>query len=253
MRARGMQVLTDQIKAKRPGATIYGIGDEDHQEHTSGHNPDDTPGVSAEDQDADTVAEHRAIDVMVMGPFSQADGDRLVQDLVTDPANQARMIYVNWGNQQWHRKNGWQPRDNSDDPHSHVHVSGEADQDENVTPWNLSDWNGQGNDMDFNQSQQLYAVFNLVETIKLDTDATPDGAGALKDFPVPITKRVKGLETQVAAILAKVSAPIPVTLNEAQLAELSARVAAAVTEKVLRPMADAAQAEAESLDAAVGD
>lgn len=140
MRAAGMQVLTDQIKARRPGVTIYGIGDEEHQQHTSGHNEDDTPGVSAEDQDADTKPEHRAIDVMVSGPFTQRDGDGLVQALVSDPKNQARMIYINWGTRQWHRRNGWKPADNSKDPHRHVHISGEADADENVTPWNLSSW-----------------------------------------------------------------------------------------------------------------
>ena len=140
MRAAGMQVLTDQIKARRPGVTIGGIGDEAHQEHTSGHNEDDTPGVKAEDQDADSKPEHRAIDVMVSGPFTHSDGDRLVKDLVTNPANRKRIIYVNWGNQQWHRRNNWIPIDNSDDPHNHVHVSGEADADENITPWNLSNW-----------------------------------------------------------------------------------------------------------------
>lgn len=151
MRAAGMQVLTDQIKAKRPEVTIGGIGDEAHRQHTSGHNEDDTPGVKAEDQDADSIQEHRAIDVMVQGPFTQQDGDRLVEDLVTDPQNQARMIYVNWGNYQWHRKNGWQPVWNGSDPHRHVHVSGEADADGNTAPWNLSNWDDVQEDFMFVQ------------------------------------------------------------------------------------------------------
>lgn len=142
MRAAGMQVLTDQIKAKRPGVTIYGIGDEDHQERTSGHNEDDTSGVSAEDSDPDNKPEHRAIDVMTGSSFSSTDGDHLVNDLVTNPANQVRLIYVNWGNGQWHRKNNWVRHDNSDDPHSYVHISGEADADENTSAWVLSGWGG---------------------------------------------------------------------------------------------------------------
>lgn len=133
-----MQVLTDQIEARRPGVTIYGIGDEEHQEHTSGHNPDDTKGVSAEDQDADSAPEHRAIDVMVSEAFTADDANLLVSDLVNDAANQQRMIYINWGNYQWHRRNNWQPVWNGDDPHGHVHISGEADADENTAPWNIS-------------------------------------------------------------------------------------------------------------------
>lgn len=141
MRAAGMQVLTNQIVQKRPGVTIYGVGDEEHQQHTSGHNEDDTPGVSAEDQDKDTTPEHRAIDVMVTEAFTVDDAELLVGDLVNDVANQQRMIYINWGNYQWHRRNGWQPEWNGDDPHpTHVHVSGEADADENTAPWNLSNW-----------------------------------------------------------------------------------------------------------------
>lgn len=141
MRAVGMQVLTDQIKAKRPGVVIYGIGDEEHKKRRSGHNEDDTPGSLPEDEDPDNIAEHRAIDVMVEGPFTKSDADKLVHDLVTDTNNQARMLYVNWGNTQWARSIGWASRDNSNDPHpGHVHISGEADQDANDYPWVLSDW-----------------------------------------------------------------------------------------------------------------
>lgn len=141
MRAPGMQVLTDQIKAKRSGITIYGVGDEEHAQRTSGHNEDDTSGVKAEDQDPDSTPEHRAIDVMVgTGTSTDADGDRLVHDLTFHGANQARMIYINWRDKQYHRNNSFEPADNSDDYHSHVHVSGEADADENTEPWILSDW-----------------------------------------------------------------------------------------------------------------
>lgn len=141
MRAAGMQVLTDQVEAKRPGVTIWGIGDEAHKKKKSGHNEDDTPGVVAEDQDSDTLREHRAIDVKVDAAFSNADGDALVHDLVSNAENRERLIYVNWGNLQWARSNNWVARDNSDDPHDHVHVSGEADADNNTNPWVLSDWN----------------------------------------------------------------------------------------------------------------
>ena len=143
MRAPGMQVLTNQIKVARPGVIIGGIGNLDHAKRTSGHNEDDTPGVKAEDQDADSTPEHRAIDVMPGPSFNSRDGDLLVSDLVGILANRARLIYVNWGYLQWARSNGWVPRDNSDDPHSHVHISGEADADANTALWVLPQFEGE--------------------------------------------------------------------------------------------------------------
>lgn len=143
MRAPGMQVLTNQVKEKRPGVVIYGIGDDDHKKRRSGHNEDDTTGVLAEDQDVDNIKEHRAIDVMLGPAFSRSDGHYFVADLVNDPANRKRLLYVNFENTQWSRSNGWVPIDNSDDPHpDHVHASGEADADEDTSPWNLSAWGG---------------------------------------------------------------------------------------------------------------
>jgi len=141
MRAPGMQVLTDQIKAKRPGVVIYGIGDDAHKLRVSGHNEDDTVGVRAEDQDDDTIPEHRAIDVMLGSAFTRIDGHSLVSDLVSHEENRRRMLYINYENTQWSRSTGWTPHDNSDDPHpGHVHISGEADADANTTPWILSEW-----------------------------------------------------------------------------------------------------------------
>ena len=72
-----MQVLTNQIKARRPGVTIWGVGDDAHKTQTSGHNEDDTPGVRAEDQDADNIREHRALDVKIDQYFSAADAAAL--------------------------------------------------------------------------------------------------------------------------------------------------------------------------------
>ena len=136
-----MQVLTDQIEAARSGVVIYGIGDESHAQSTSGHNEDDTPGVKAEDQDADAKKEHRAIDVMVGPNFSHNDAAALVADMTAHAPNRNRLIYINYLDTQWHRKNNWLPMPNGDDPHpTHVHLSGEADADENTTPWILGPW-----------------------------------------------------------------------------------------------------------------
>jgi hypothetical protein len=137
-----MQVLTDQTKAKRPGVVIYGVGDAAHRLEVSGHNEDDTPGVRAEDQDADDIPEHRAIDIMLGTKFTKADADKLVHDLVTDPANRARLLYVIFNRQIWSASRGWTVRPyEGTNPHTdHVHASGEADADDNRNPWNLSDW-----------------------------------------------------------------------------------------------------------------
>jgi hypothetical protein len=141
MRAMGMQVLTDNVKAKRPGATIYGIGDAAHKLEVSGHNEDDTPGVRAEDQDPDNIPEHRAIDVMIDSAFSAADAEKLYDDLGTNEANQKRLLYVIYNKRIRSRSRGWEERPFDGDSHeNHVHVSGEADEDDNENNWILSDW-----------------------------------------------------------------------------------------------------------------
>lgn len=141
MRAHGIQVLTDQVKAKRPGVVIYGIGDDAHKLEVSGHNEDDTAGVRAEDQDADTIPEHRAIDVMIGSRFTSADAKALFDDLRSNADNQKRLLYVIFDRHIASASRGWTVRPFEGDPHTdHVHVSGEADADEVVDPWTLSDW-----------------------------------------------------------------------------------------------------------------
>lgn len=142
MRSANMRVLTDQIKAKRPGVVIYGIGNEAHKLEVSGHNEDDTPGVRAEDQDPDNVPEHRALDIMIGPNFSAADAAALNKDLSTIPENQKRLLYVIYNRHISSASRNWTERPyEGKDPHTnHVHASGEADDDENISPWILSDW-----------------------------------------------------------------------------------------------------------------
>lgn len=139
MRSANMVVLTDQLKKKHPGVVIYGIGDAAHKRSSSGHNEDDTPGSKAEDQDADSKPEHRALDVMIGPKFSTADAWNLVAALVTIPENRRRLLYVIFMRTIWSRKNGWEADDyTGSDPHTnHPHISGEADDDENRSPWIL--------------------------------------------------------------------------------------------------------------------
>jgi hypothetical protein len=139
MRSLNMQVLTNQLKTRYPGVVIYGIGDSAHQSSPSGHNEDDTPGSRPEDEDADNIPEHRALDVMIGPAFNLADAWNLVTDLVTRPANQRRLLYVIFYRKIWRRRNGWREETyTGSDPHTnHPHVSGEADDDANTTPWVL--------------------------------------------------------------------------------------------------------------------
>lgn len=137
MRAANMQALTNDVKAEYPGVVVYGIGDEAHKRQTSGHNEDDTPGVSAELQDDDNIPEHRAIDIMLGTAFTAAQAEALVQRLLADPAARARLYYIIWNGHIWSRSTGWSRRDytGSDKHTNHVHVSGWAADDENASGW----------------------------------------------------------------------------------------------------------------------
>lgn len=119
-----------------PGMTIYWIGDPDHQSGVSGHNPDDTPGVQAELQDADSVPEVRALDFMIGPKFSTENGWRLVNALVAGQ-DKWRLYYVIWQRAIWHRGTSFQARPyTGSDPHTnHVHVSGYSTDDANGADW----------------------------------------------------------------------------------------------------------------------
>lgn len=137
MRAANMQALTGDIQGEHPGVTVYGIGDRAHAQSTSDHNEDDTPGVKAEQSDADTKREHRAIDVMIGSRFTKAQADALVARLLADPAALARLAYIIWNGYIWSRKNGWVRRayTGSNKHTDHVHISGLAADDENSAGW----------------------------------------------------------------------------------------------------------------------
>ena len=144
MRARNMQALTDAIKRKWPGVTVYGIGDAAHQTAPSDHNEDDTTGSWSEQTDADSNPEHRALDVMLGPALSEADAYALVNALVTDPASRRRLRYVIFDGWIWQASNGWAKQVFWGDPHSdHPHISGLAADDENGAGWPAIDAIGQ--------------------------------------------------------------------------------------------------------------
>ena len=136
MRAKNMQVLTENVKARHPGVVIYGIGDDAHKKQSSDHNEDDTPGVRTPQTDSDNVPEHRAIDVMLGPNFTKADGAQLVNDLVQH--NSSRVTLVIFDGYEYSKKNGWRKVKRTSDFHyDHVHASGDANDDDNEAGWIL--------------------------------------------------------------------------------------------------------------------
>jgi len=136
-RAANMQALTDDVKRQWPGVVVYGIGDTAHKARASDHNEDDTSGSKAAQSDPDGRPEHRAIDIMVRGPFTKAAADALVARLVADPKARARLFYIIWNGYIWSRSSGWKKTKytGSDQHTDHVHASGWAADDENTASW----------------------------------------------------------------------------------------------------------------------
>ena len=136
MRSAAMQSLTNDIKARHPGVTIYGIGDAAHKTRASDHNEDDTAGSKPAQSDADSVPEHRAIDIMLGPELSRNELLLIIDEILADPHDRDRLVYINFENTQWSASSDWTPHDNSDDPHpTHAHVSGKASKDEDGSPW----------------------------------------------------------------------------------------------------------------------
>lgn len=193
MRALNMQSLTNDIERGWPGVTIYGKGDAAHAAGVSGHNEDDTPGVRAELQDSDTKKEHRAIDVMVRGPFTRADADKLVARMLADPEARKRLYYIIWYGYIWSRSHGWSKRryTGSDQHKDHVHFSGWADDDDNTKNWPAAGGgrsSGGVNDLFCNQGDNGEDVGALQVKLKnlgfytgeIDEDYGPKTSAALK-------------------------------------------------------------------------
>lgn len=131
-----MAALRRNGRAVWPGMTIYGVGDEDHQDQVSDHNPDDTPGVRPGQTDADTEQEWRALDFMLGPAFTATQAARLVTALTTVASSRSRLFYVIYRDRIYRRSNGFAPQDHTGTFHGdHVHVSGLAADDENGADW----------------------------------------------------------------------------------------------------------------------
>lgn len=114
------------------------IGDLAHSTGSSGHNPDDTAGVTAERIDADSKQEVRAIDKDKR--LNAANGttlEQVVQRMLRTPNDLKRLIYIIYNRRIWRKSNGWkQETYTGSDPHDmHAHFSGDPAFDEDGAPW----------------------------------------------------------------------------------------------------------------------
>lgn len=103
--------------------------------------------------------------------------------------------------------------------------------------------------MDYNQSQKLDAVFNVWNTVRLDTDGTADGAGAGGMFEVPLTAKLNAIADDVAALKARPTSVVG--MSEQDKADIAAAITGslgatldAMVGRVLEAQRKAAQAAA---------
>lgn len=130
--AKSIDRLADEIKAAYPGTIVWTIGDEDHQDSWSDHNPN----VCCDAVCAADVKGNAGLD---LGDF--------VRHLIADPHPNLR--YVIYARKIYQRKNGFAPEDyHGSNPHDeHAHVStgngpdgrSTEDYDDGSTSWGIAD------------------------------------------------------------------------------------------------------------------
>jgi hypothetical protein len=137
---KGLQNLRNQVNAQWPGrdTTSDGtIGDYEHQQGTSGHNPDDTAYDNAEwDGDDDANSEVRAWD---MDADLREDGvtAQMIVDHIVGLKPSSVLRYVIYNHKIYKSQNGWKPESYTGaSAHTeHIHFSGAYSQsaDNNTT------------------------------------------------------------------------------------------------------------------------
>lgn len=129
VRTKNLDNLMRQFNARFPNRDRRSdgwIGDDAHMAHTSGHNPDDTPGSKpAWDGDSDNLPEVRDQDIDSDLGEPGTDMDDVVAHLIDLPHFTAVCRYLIWDRHWWHSRDGFVKRPFGGDPHiEHLHFEG---------------------------------------------------------------------------------------------------------------------------------
>lgn len=115
------------------------IGDWEHQQHVSSHNPDDTVGSMSEYSDSDTIAEVRAIDIDKDLGDPHVTMQDVVDKILATPEDLKRLRYIIYNRTIWAKSNGWDPVPyDGVSPHTeHVHLNGDPNYDNANANWSV--------------------------------------------------------------------------------------------------------------------
>lgn len=121
-----LRAFFDQLNTAIPGRSRKEdgwIGNEEHRQRPSGHNPDESG--RAEQSDSDKLDEVRAVD-LGQGGTGNVELEALVQHLLRlCRAGKAPWIrYLIYNHRIWHKRTGYKEERTTGDPHTgHLHVS----------------------------------------------------------------------------------------------------------------------------------
>lgn len=141
-----LQAMLAELNAVAPNrdkASDGSIGDYQHSTGTSGHNPDDTPGTTAESTDSDSIAEVRARDFDKDLNQPGLTMEMVAQYLVREcRAGRITWIkYLIFNRRIWAASSDWETREytgvNPHDHHMHVSCKGDTASENNTKPLGL--------------------------------------------------------------------------------------------------------------------
>jgi hypothetical protein len=115
-------VLRTQLRLRYPGIVIYWIGDEDHQNSPSDHNPEADGSVDA-------------IDLMIGTNFTRNQCDALV-NILTERRD-GRIQYLIWWGRIWKPSTGWRTYTGRNPHRDHLHVSRNDVNEASTARWNI--------------------------------------------------------------------------------------------------------------------